>query len=287
MSEEERQRLESLHRENLHFRRDLPDLGNAASVTQLIGLVQRERIEVLFLDPLNGCLGAAGKDAANTPALTRTMLSLAAHADAGCTLVLIHHTAGDRFRQQIGQAREPLELQDLAWPGITNSVRQWILVARAEPYEHETRRSELWLTIGGTGMQAGGEFHATVTEGFNHDLWRVAIQSRTAAIEDQQSQRPAGEAQKRRQFSDFILGYLRSHPEGVSFRTLIRAPGKPRGMGGVAITDCLDHLMAVPATVYQRDGRYFAVAQPAVCEAGPGRPDCSSAWENVTAATCG
>jgi hypothetical protein len=210
------------------------------------------------------------------------MLDLAQKmAAAGCTLILVHHTAGDRFRNQAGRAHEPLELADLAWPGITNSVRQWVLVARAEDYELDTRTSELWLSIGGSGMQAGGEFHVTVVEGRNHDQWHTHVQTRTAALDTQDSENAREEAQRQREYEGWLMGTLRANPNGISLTDLVRHSTKPARWGEANIRRMLLSLGDRRVRVENR--RWFAV------DDGPASPAagvaCSAAWGSRAATT--
>ncbi len=100
----------------------------------------------LLRDPLSMAIGAAVKDLANLAVAGQVVLK-AAHIcrQAGCTLVLVHHTSGDRTRMQTDRARGPLDLTDIGYPAIANHARQWITLNRAEVYDETQRCSVLWL----------------------------------------------------------------------------------------------------------------------------------------------
>jgi hypothetical protein len=95
-------------------------------------------------------------------------------------LVLLHHT-GRRLEKY-----KPPELTDLAYTGLAEFARQWILLNHREPFKPETGSGRLWLSAGGSAGQ-GGLWAVDTEEGqLNEELsgrrWSVTVT-------------PAGEAQ--------------------------------------------------------------------------------------------
>jgi RecA-family ATPase len=128
--DEQRQFDDALQQDNFRWevrRSHLPDFSDRNSLDRWRRQIERVQSEVVFLDPTLLCLGAAGKDVANASISGQAvMAAVDACQSVGATLVLLHHSAGDRVRRQSGQGQEPLELWDLAYPGITQFMRQWI-----------------------------------------------------------------------------------------------------------------------------------------------------------------
>lgn len=253
LTEATRADREGLLRQNLRLDDRLPNLGDPASIGRLLRAVERQQIAVLFLDPINACLGKLAKDAANTPVLAEAVLSLAKRLrDLGCTVVLLGHPAGERVRKQQGRHFDPMELADLSWPGLTNSARQWALVNRSEAYDPTSRISHLWLSIGSSCGARGGEWHLTVVEGANFDQWRVAVEGRGNRIENQQAQRQTRQTLAERERERRILDYIRRHP-GSSERAMIRDTRELRGIGPAYVREALENLQGRPETLRSED----------------------------------
>ena len=106
----------------------------AGLVRQAIGQSAAARdpatqLEVLFSDPLLLCLRSVAKDVANSALLGDVLMEAnRAVLSEGCTPIFLHHPSGEKARQLSSRAWEPLELTDLAYPGITNFARQWLTI---------------------------------------------------------------------------------------------------------------------------------------------------------------
>jgi replicative DNA helicase len=134
---------------------ELPQLANPEEVGALSASIAEHQIEVLVYDPLYlgllaGDHGRAIK-AENLFDVGPLLLGVTrACLQSGATPVILHHT-----KKTLAQPYEPLELVDLAYSGVAEFARQWILVNRREPFTPGTGQHKLWLTVGGSTGQSG------------------------------------------------------------------------------------------------------------------------------------
>jgi hypothetical protein len=165
-----------------HWSMDLPQLSRVADVEALTRHLSRHQISVAVIDPLYLCLlaGAKGLDASNVYDMGPLLKSVAAPLQAaGVTVGLVHHTT-----KGTADRHEPLELSDLAFSGIGEFARQWLLVSRRKKYECDGRHN-LFLAAGGSTGQ-GGLWAVDVDEGvlredFSGRCWQVSVSKATGA----------------------------------------------------------------------------------------------------------
>jgi AAA domain-containing protein len=108
----------------------LPQLGNLLDLGELTAGLQRHGVEVVLIDPLYLCLlaGLSGVDASNVYQ-TGPLLMTAADAclAVGCTPIFLHHST-----KRLTKPNEPMELSDLAYSGVGEFARQWMLLSRRD-----------------------------------------------------------------------------------------------------------------------------------------------------------
>lgn len=174
---------------------DLPKLADPLHLSGLRAGLRERRVEVLVVDPLYLCLlnGAAEVSASNLYQTGPLLLGIAsACLEAGATPVLLHHT-----NRPANAKREPLELGDLAFSGIAEFARQWVLLNRRERFV-PGEPSKLWMSAGGSSGQCG-LWAVDVDEGqldddFQGRKWEVTV---TTGGDEFERLKAARRAQKR------------------------------------------------------------------------------------------
>jgi replicative DNA helicase len=178
----------------------LPQLTNPAHLAALSQSLRHHGVKVLAVDPLYLCLlagaGNAGPQASNVYQMGPLLLAVAeACQEADCSLILAHHfklTRPDPYG-------EP-QLDDLAFAGVQEFARQWVLVGRRAKYQEGSGKHELWLSAGGSAGQSG-LWALTVEEGtlgedFRGRTWDASL---TTASMARQATRDQHKREKARQ----------------------------------------------------------------------------------------
>jgi replicative DNA helicase len=158
---------------------DLPQLHRKVNRDGLTAFLKAQGVKVVIIDPLYLCLlgGGQGASASN---LYETG-PLTACLRAGATPLFIHH-----FTKTAGKKTDGLDLDDLAFSGVAEFVRQWLLVGRRTPYQPGTGEHDLLMMVGGSAGHTGG-WQVKVKEGvlredFSGRKWAVQVQPISGAM---------------------------------------------------------------------------------------------------------
>jgi hypothetical protein len=177
-----RARKVSLDRDcNVLWSSCLPRLGSMEDRKALRKSLREEGIEVVIIDPLYLCLldGASNLSAANLydvgPLLRRAGEACLA---AGATPIFIHHSTKTAARQAMKPGAAPT-LDDLAFVGVAEYARQWILLARRQVFVPGSGEHHLVMVVGGSAGHSGC-WNLDVSEGALTDdgsrrRWQVRV----------------------------------------------------------------------------------------------------------------
>lgn len=145
--------LASKHRKRsdclLFATRYTPKFTDDALVDCLCREVQRNKLDIVFIDPLNHAIGEAAKDLSNTPMTSQLLAKinnmLRKH---NCIMIVNDHANKPAAR------KHSLSLEDMSYGGAAAWTRQWLLVSRTRPYE-EDGEHQLNIRYGGSAGHSG------------------------------------------------------------------------------------------------------------------------------------
>lgn len=152
----------------------LPRLTRGEDRKALRAALREARAEVVFIDPLYLCL-CAGTRAVTASNLYEVgpVLSTVARTclRAGATPVFVHHATKATTKQET----RPMDLDDLAFAGIGEFARQWLLVNRSKPFTPGSGQHNLWMSVGGSaGHSSCWELHVDEGTGENQ-FWKTTV----------------------------------------------------------------------------------------------------------------
>lgn len=162
-----------------------PTLSDPKVMTEFAEKLAKTRPDVVFLDPFYLTLGAI--DPRNMfevgACLLVAMQILGAN---GATVILIHHA---NRTLAPGQA---MELTNLAYSGVEQFARQWLLLSRDTPYQDDGRH-DITIRAGGSAGH-GGRWAVRVEEGmrgpsFATRKWDVSVTTPDVAKVDHAAER--------------------------------------------------------------------------------------------------
>ena len=170
-----RQRGFMLEQCDVHWGFKLPQLSRADHLAALQASVKDHALKVVIIDPLYLCLlaGNVNTKPQDLFGMGPLLLGVAECClEAGATPILVHHT----IKRPVG---EHVELEDLAYSGVQEFARQWLLLSRAEKYTPGTGSHKMHMSVGGSAGH-GGEWAVDIEEGvqgedFEGRRWDVSV----------------------------------------------------------------------------------------------------------------
>jgi replicative DNA helicase len=210
---------------NLFIGDELPSLGLDEDRNDLATFIQEKKISLVVLDPLYLCLcqGISGRrlDPSNLFDVGPQLLSVSrACLRAGATPVLVHH-----FKKGSSNFQEMPQMEELAYAGIQEFARQWMLISRRAKFEPGSGIHKLWLSVGGSAGHSG-DWAVDIDEGvmgddFKGRKWSVTVRSaaegRDQANADRQKEKALGLASREQAKAD-----ARAHEDSASLAELIQ-----------------------------------------------------------------
>jgi hypothetical protein len=199
----------------------------------LAATIRKHQLEVIIIDPIYLALLSTGSDlqASNMFAMGPLLGRISRMClDAGATPILVAHS-------KKGANTKVPELEDLAYSGLQEFARQWILVGRRKPYEPGSGNHRLWFHVGGSAgfssRWAVDVDEGTVDKNFAGRYWDVSVRSGREEKEREEGIKASQVADQRKsKMDDYrrrVRAYLREHREGdtlTSIRKATRLDGK-------------------------------------------------------------
>ncbi|MCY2989938.1 MAG: AAA family ATPase [Planctomycetota bacterium] len=213
----------------------LPHLSKSADVQELAVAIEEHGLDVIILDPLYLSLlaGNPNVQASNIYQMGPLLGEVTqACLEAGATPVLVHHTKMDNK-----PTYQPPELENLAFAGVQEFARQWILVGRREKYEPGTGEHRLWLNVGSavgfSGCWALDIGEGMVQDDFTGRRWDVSVSTaaveREARAQRREEEKASKEQRQLAQDCGKIRDVLRSRSEGETRSVLSDGSGISKG----------------------------------------------------------
>jgi hypothetical protein len=172
----------------------LPTFSDLAGMNEFADGLAALNAEVVIIDPVYLALGNIdAKNLFEAGAAFRIVAEVL--LKAGCTPILIHHA---NRQLTVG---EPMELTHLAYSGLEQFARQFVLLNRRVKYAGDGVH-DLWATIGGSAGH-GGLWNLNIKEGklddnFSGREWNVTVQTLDVVKENQVEQRESVKREKTR-----------------------------------------------------------------------------------------
>ncbi len=160
----------------------LPKFSCDKSLSHLETAIQREEIEVVFIDPLYLCLNGDGRtiSPSNVYEIGPALQNMAtAVMKAGATPVLVHHTTKTAAKAAKTSSVKPPSLDDLAYAGIGEFSRQWFILRPLQEFDSTTGTSKYLFAVAGSAGHAMTR-ELTIVEGkmqtdFSGRKWSVSV----------------------------------------------------------------------------------------------------------------
>ena len=188
------------------------------------------KLEVLILDPSYLCMASIGDSAGNLFVVGKLLTKLNdLMENTGVTVLICHHT-----RKNLNNPFEAPELEDIAWAGFSEWIRQWLLIGRRCKYDADAApgHHELWLNVGGSAGHSG-LWGVDIDEGTRQDeygrRWDLSVMKASRAR--QQAAEDATEARETEKETKYqaavtknrekIMNALKKFPDGET-KTQIR-----------------------------------------------------------------
>lgn len=208
-----------------------PDLTDADGWRKLHWTVRGCTADVVVIDPAYLSLfGRGGASPANVFDAGRAIMQVHKSCqDAGATLILVYHTR----KRKAAKAR-PVGLSDLAFAGIAEAARQWVLIDHRKPYIAGTGLHRLRFSVGGSAGHSGRYF-IDVDEGAGKQAGqslRVRVLSEVEAATEEADTGSDGRPGKRQVGLEYwvsiVADWFDDHPEGDTKTGVRKATGCPQ-----------------------------------------------------------
>jgi hypothetical protein len=226
---------------------ELPQLSKADDLRTLGETIGRQRIEVVVIDPLYLCLlaGTTNLQASNLYQMGPLFKDAAQVClRAGATPILVHH-----HKMNQGKPEDPPELEDLAYAGVQEFARQWLLVGRRQKYEPGTGEHRLWLVSGGSsgfsGCWAVDVQEGVIDSDFAGRRWLVHVRTMAEERQLKQTEQQKNRQGKGRRKREKIVTALGRYLAGETCNVLAESAGVSNGVARKILDELVDEGMVL------------------------------------------
>jgi replicative DNA helicase len=244
---------------------DVPQLTNQEHIDAMKRVIEDHALDVLILDPTYLMMLGLGNDAGNLFIVGGLLKSIGELAqETGCTPILCHH-----LKKSIADPYEPAELENIAWAGFQEFVRQWILLNRRIKYNPDRGgHHELWMSVGGSAGHSG-LWGIDVDEGVRDDpggrRWEVGVleaneayAKRDAQEEEIGEQRKESRAERKHEKERAsLLSALAKFKTGETSRVIREAAGISGNRFNQLIEELIDDGMARRCEITKANGQKY------------------------------
>jgi replicative DNA helicase len=252
--------------DNVIWSFEVPQLGQAEQIRALKAFIEAHRLDVLILDPTYLMMLGLGENAGNLFIVGSYLKSLGELAqETGCTPLLCHH-----LKKGIADPYEPAELDNIAWAGFQEFVRQWLLLNRRVRYDPDLGgHHELWMSAGGSAGHSG-LWGIDVDEGTRQDSdgrrWDVQIMTAAEAYaaRDEASETVTRQRRERRdaarvdQDQQTIVDVLPRFPDGETARAIREATGLSTRRFNPAINELVSNRVVSECEITKSNGQKYS-----------------------------
>ena len=252
--------------DNVIWSFEVPQLGQAEQIQALKAFIEAHRLDVLILDPTYLMMLGLGENAGNLFIVGSYLKSLGELAqETGCTPLLCHH-----LKKGIAEPYEPAELDNIAWAGFQEFVRQWLLLNRRVRYDPDLGgHHELWMSAGGSAGHSG-LWGIDVDEGTRQDSdgrrWDVQIMTAAEAYvaRDEASETVTRQRRERRdaarvdQDQQTIVDVLPRFSDGETARAIREATGLSTRRFNPAIKELVSNRVVSECEITKSNGQKYS-----------------------------
>lgn len=246
-----------LEKLNILWGFDLPQVSKRGDLELLGKLIREQEIKVIFIDPLYLCLlNGSDISPSNLYQMGPLLKEIAKVClDAGATPLLVHHNKmGSSKRLQ-----KP-DLSDLAFAGIQEFVRQWVMIGRRNQYVPGSGKHDLRLLVGGSSGQSG-EWPLTIREGrvdedFKGRYWKTSFPTPEELASERQSIRLSKGSEKTNKDKEKVMQAIRNYPDGET-KTVIYRDAKLNSSRGGKMLDRLMRQRKVEHCKVEKNGTTY------------------------------
>lgn len=252
--------------ENVIWSFDVPQLNLAKDMTALKAFILEDELDVLILDPTYLMMLSLGQDASNLFVVGSYLKAIGDLAqETGCTPILCHH-----LKKSVADPYEPAELENIAWAGFQEFVRQWILLNRRVKYDPDQGgHHELWMSVGGSAGHSG-LWGLNIDEGTRADeggrRWEVEVISANAAYaqrnqaerENHELRREVAEESRHERDRETVLNVFDLFPDGETRNTLREAAGMSGRRFNPILTELVQEKLVMACSIVKSNGQKYA-----------------------------